>query len=231
MAPSAKSIAVSLEASAAEKAQDRQHDDDNDDDHDEGEDAPPFRHDRLRAVFDRANRSPSIARPSNAPRPRGGLDRLRFLYGLERSGDLVWRWQTPGAASFRPSSPAELYFRPSPYRLASNGRSALVAWWGSLWSVGPDGTTEWGLRLQDLVPPHVSEVRLRGRPSLGADALGVSAHASLREVKRAYREAVKQTHPDLHPDDPTATTRFRREQEPTSRLPVRAPPPGPLPPR
>ena len=40
--PSAKSIAVSLEASAAEKAQDRQHDDDNDDDHDEGEDAPPF---------------------------------------------------------------------------------------------------------------------------------------------------------------------------------------------
>jgi hypothetical protein len=48
-----------------------------------------------------------------------------FLYGLERSGELAWRWQTPGAASFRPSNPAELYFRPSPYRLASNGRSAL----------------------------------------------------------------------------------------------------------
>jgi hypothetical protein len=136
-----------------------------------------------------------------------------FLYGLERSGDLAWRWQTPGAASFRPSHPAELYFRPAPYRLASNGRSALVAWWGSLWSVGPDGTTEWGLRLQDLIPPHVSEVRLRARPSRAADAPGVPAQASLQEIKRAYREAVMQTHPDLHPEDPTATTRFRRVQE------------------
>jgi DnaJ domain len=135
-----------------------------------------------------------------------------FLYGLERSGDLAWRWETPGA-SFRPSSPAELYFRPSPYRLASNGRSALVAWWGSLWSVGPEGTTEWGVRLQDLIPPHVSEVRLRGRPSAAAAALGVPAQASRQEIKRAYRQAVMQTHPDLHPDDPTATERFRRVHE------------------
>jgi hypothetical protein len=42
MAPSVKSIAASLKASAAEKDQDRQHDDDNDDEHDEGEDVPPF---------------------------------------------------------------------------------------------------------------------------------------------------------------------------------------------
>ncbi len=135
-----------------------------------------------------------------------------LLYGLERSGELAWRWQTPGA-SFRPSSPAELYFRPSPYRLASNGSSALVAWWGSLWSVGPDGRTEWGQRLQDLIRPHVSEVRLRRRPSRAAHALGVPAQASLQEIKRAYREAVKHAHPDLHPEDATATTRFRRVQE------------------
>jgi DnaJ domain len=135
-----------------------------------------------------------------------------FLYGLARSGDLTWRWQTPGAAAFRPSSPAEAYFRPSPYRLASNGRSALVSWWGSLWSVGPDGRTEWGLRLQDLSPAHVSEVRLRGRQSATGAALRVPAHASRQEIKRAYREAVKQAHPDLHPDDPTAAARFRSVQ-------------------
>src|SRR5436190_9920735 len=76
-----------------------------------------------------------------------------YLYGLERSGDLAWRWQTPGAAAFRPSDPAEVYFRPSPYRLASNGHSALVAWLDRLWSVSPDGVTEWGLRLQDLSDP------------------------------------------------------------------------------
>jgi hypothetical protein len=59
----------------------------------------------------------------------------------------------------------------------------------------------------------VSKVRLRARPSRAADALGLPAQASLQEIKRAYREAVKEAHPDLHPEDPTATTRFRRVQE------------------
>jgi hypothetical protein len=136
-----------------------------------------------------------------------------FLYGLERRGDLAWRWQTPGAAAFRPSGPAEVYFRPSPYRLASNGHSALVAWLDRLWSVSPEGVTEWGLRLQDLSDPDVIEVRLRGRQSAAAAALGVCAHASLLEIKRAYREAVKRAHPDLHPDDASAAARFRRVQQ------------------
>jgi DnaJ domain len=136
-----------------------------------------------------------------------------FLYGLERSGELAWRWQTPGAAAFRPSDAGEVYFRPSPYRLASNGHSALVAWLDRLWSVGPDGLTEWGLRVQDLSDPQVIEVRLRGRQTTGAAALGVSAQASPHEIKRAYREAVKRAHPDLHPDDASAAERFRRVQQ------------------
>ena len=139
-----------------------------------------------------------------------------FLYALERSGDLRWRWQTPGAASFRLAGPGEVYFRPCPYRLASNGRSALVGWLGSLWSVGPDGETEWGLRLQELSPPHVTEVRLRsGRLRSGEDAaaLGVPAQASPEEIRRAYRRAVKGAHPDLHPNDASAAARFRRLQE------------------
>jgi hypothetical protein len=37
-----------------------------------------------------------------------------FLYGLERSGDLAWRWQTPGAAAFRPEGPARSTFAPRP---------------------------------------------------------------------------------------------------------------------
>jgi hypothetical protein len=138
-----------------------------------------------------------------------------FLYALDRSGDLVWRWQTPGASAFRSAGPGEVYFRPCPYRLAANGRSALVSWWGSVWSVGPDGATEWGLRLQDLGDRHVTEIRLRLRDhaAAAAAALGVQARASLEEIKRAYREAVKQAHPDLHPDDATAAERFRSVQE------------------
>ena len=62
-----------------------------------------------------------------------------FLYALDRSGELHWRWRTPGP-SFRSAGPGERSFRPWPYRLAANGRSALVGWLNSsLWSVSPDG--------------------------------------------------------------------------------------------
>jgi hypothetical protein len=136
-----------------------------------------------------------------------------YLYGVARSGDLAWRWQTPGAAAFRPSDAGEVYSRPSPYRLGSNGQSALVAWLDRLWSVGPDGVTEWGLRVQDLSDHQVIEVRLRGPQTTTAAALGVSAQASPHEIKRAYREAVKRAHPDLHPNDASAGERFRRVQQ------------------
>ena len=136
-----------------------------------------------------------------------------FLYALDRSGDLVWRWQTPGASAFRSAGPGEVYFRPSPYRLASNGRSVLVSWWDSVWSVNPAGVTEWGLRLQDLSDRSVTEVRLRAGDHAAAAALGVDAHASPEQIKRAYREAVKHAHPDLHPDDATAAKRFRSVHE------------------
>jgi hypothetical protein len=138
-----------------------------------------------------------------------------FLYALDGSGDLRWRWQTPGAASFHGSGPGEVYFRPCPYRLAANGRSALVGWFGNLWSVGPDGETEWGLHLHELSPPRVSEVRLRSVPPRSGEAavaLGVPAHASPEEIKHAYRRAVKHAHPDLHPGDTSAPARFRRLQ-------------------
>lgn len=43
--------------------------------------------------------------------------------------------------------------------------------------------------------------------------LVVPEDASLEEIKRAYRRAVKLVHPDFHPDDPTAAARFRALQE------------------
>ena len=78
--------------------------------------------------------------------------------------------------------------------------------------------TEWGLRLHELSPPHVTEVRLcsvrlRSGEDAAAAALGVPAYASPEEIRRAYRRTVKGAHPDLHPDDATAAARFRRLQE------------------
>jgi molecular chaperone DnaJ len=40
--------------------------------------------------------------------------------------------------------------------------------------------------------------------------LGLSPSASLDDVKRAYRERIKEVHPDLHPEDPQATEKAVR---------------------
>lgn len=52
--------------------------------------------------------------------------------------------------------------------------------------------------------------------------LEVPEHASPGEIRRAYRRAVKQVHPDLHPDDATAAAHFRGLQEAYEALIVRA---------
>jgi curved DNA-binding protein CbpA len=43
--------------------------------------------------------------------------------------------------------------------------------------------------------------------------LGVSQDDSAEEVKRAYRRLAKELHPDRHPDDPAATSKFQALNE------------------
>lgn len=50
-------------------------------------------------------------------------------------------------------------------------------------------------------------------PKEAFDELGLDETATLEDVKAAYRRRGKETHPDVHPDDPDAAAKFRRVTE------------------
>ncbi len=60
-------------------------------------------------------------------------------------------------------------------------------------------------RLTQLKKPGTQELLENA-----ARILGVSVKSTIEEIKLAYRKLVKDTHPDLHPNDPQAEEKFKK---------------------
>lgn len=91
-----------------------------------------------------------------------------YLYAFTRAGRLLWRWPTPEAEQFEQTGPPIANSRPCPYRVATDGKRALVASWSSIWCVNEDGSTAWGADLHGLIKPrtrHVGRRELRDAAS------------------------------------------------------------------
>src|SRR5256885_2098647 len=121
--------------------------------------------------------------PRSRRRRLAGTSAAGMAFSTGSSARAIWpgAGRRPRLPPSGPSARMNVSFPPPPYGRAASGHWALVAWFDRLWSVGPDGVTEWGLRLQDLSDPQVIEVRLRGQQTTAAAALGLSAQASHQE--------------------------------------------------
>lgn len=133
------------------------------------------------------------------------------LYGFDVQGSERWAWETPGLRGYD----GDPYFRPCPYYVSAAGSQAVIASMGNIYSVGTNGKTLWSAQLpNEKETRYTYSVPAGNLPSLdqARRTLGLAPAASSQDVKRAYLSLAKQSHPDLHPGDPTAASRFRDVQ-------------------
>jgi tetratricopeptide (TPR) repeat protein len=134
---------------------------------------------------------------------------LLYAFGLD--GKQRWIWETPGSRDFDDNA----YFRPCPYYVASLQSFAAVASMGNIYAVSVSGKTLWHAAL-----PNEKQTRWEftvpidsGHGSQEAfRTLGLQLGASRDAVKSAYRRLALATHPDRHPGDEDAASRFRAIQ-------------------
>jgi ribosomal protein S21 len=65
-------------------------------------------------------------------------------------------------------------------------------------------------KYRGMLPPAITTTTFKGKRNTLYNFLGIPPDADNETLKKAFREAVKATHPDIHSDDPDASSRFRR---------------------
>ena len=65
------------------------------------------------------------------------------LYAFRQTGELLWRWETPGSRDHD----GDAYSRPCPYYVASDGQRAVVSSMSDIYCIAPNGATMWHFQL------------------------------------------------------------------------------------
>ena len=68
-----------------------------------------------------------------------------YLYSYRHTGELLWRWETPGSRDHD----GDAYSRPCPYYVVSDGERAVVSSMGDVYCISSTGATIWQSRLPD----------------------------------------------------------------------------------
>ena len=79
------------------------------------------------------------------------------LYAFGETGELLWRWQTPGSRNHD----GDAYSRPCPYYVASDGERAVISSMGEIYCVSSGGATMWHFQLpNDDAWPETTSIPL-----------------------------------------------------------------------
>jgi hypothetical protein len=120
---------------------------------------------------------------------------------FEESGSPRWNWSVPLHHGLT-----------SPFAVAATEERIFAAQGLYLYALTPNGRLLWNWELpKQQAQTYGAKVTLRGGAECeGArQTLGLGADSNADDVRRAYRREARLTHPDFHPHDPIAATRFR----------------------
>ncbi len=139
------------------------------------------------------------------------------LYAFGWDGQPAWIWTTPGPVGDDPDP----YARRCPYYVAARPSGVVVASFADLYAIDVAGRTTWHAQVPAAGPVPWTVGEDGDHTDEHDDAsrtLGLSPGADDPAVKAAYRRLARATHPDHHPDDSAAASKFARVQRAYERL-------------
>ncbi len=127
------------------------------------------------------------------------------LFAFTRDGRPGWVWEIPGSQH----DITDRYARPCPYYVMAHPSGVVVSSFANIYAIDAEGRTRWHAALPDAPPVAwpIGETDCVARDVAYA-RLGLPPNAGDRSIKTAFKRQAVASHPDRHPNDPDAPSRF-----------------------